>query len=106
MNPIFLVLTAYLFFNAQQGFSQRDLDENDPLFNSAYKKYETKDYRGAYLDYSTYLSRKPDDANATYNRGLCAYELLDYKDGITNFSKSISSGRRKADAFYSRGLCN
>ena len=99
----------YLFisiFTINSLIAQRDKDEVDPLFQSAFKKYEEKDYSGSYLEYSNYLAKKPKDGAAYYNRGLCAFELLDYKDGITNYTKSISLGRKKADAFYSRGLCN
>ena len=86
--------------------AQRDKEEIDPVFQSAYKKFEDKDYSGSYLEYSNYLVKKTKDGAAYYNRGLCAFELLDYKDGITNYTKSIALGRKKADVYYSRGLCN
>ena len=101
-----ILITIVLLFISSISFSQRDKDEVDPVFKSAFTKYENKEYSAAYLEYSNYLMKKPKDANALYNRGLCAYELKDYKDGITNFSKSIELGRKKADGYYSRGLCN
>ena len=103
-NNQILVITFFLF--CQLAFSQRDKDEKDPLFTSAYNKFEKGEYKDSYNEYTEYLAKKPNDNNALYNRGLCAYEMKDYKDGITNFSKSIYSGRKKHDAFYSRGLCN
>ena len=106
MKKSILYSLFFAFILANFLFAQRDKVEVDPLFASAFKKYEDKDYAGSYMDYSAYLLKKPSDGSAMYNRGLCAYELKDYKDGIINFSKSISFGRRKADVFYSRGLCN
>lgn len=95
MKKIVLIIVIAVVCSSNS-FAQRDKDEGgDPMFKSAFNKYETKDYSGAYLDYTSYLMKKPNDANATYNRGLCAYELQDYKDGITNFNKSIALGRKK-----------
>lgn len=78
------IFTIILFL-----FCQRDKDETDPVFALAFEKFEKGEYKDSYNEYTTYLTKKPNDNNALYNRGLCAYEMKDYKDGISNFSKSI-----------------
>lgn len=109
MNRIkgFVVLVAVFFSSvvfAQKG--RDDTDKTDPLFASAFKKYEEGNFQGAYADYTAYLTKFPNDENAMYNRGLCAYELEDYKDALFQHSKSIAAGRKKYDGYYSRGLAN
>ena len=85
-----------LFISCGSFFSQtKGSDKNDSLFISAYKKFNEKEYKCSYIDYSSYLVKYPGDAVATYNRGLCAYEMEDYKDGITNFNRSVKLGRRE-----------
>ena len=88
-----LVLLVAVFFTsvifAQKG--RDDTNKTDPIFASAFKKYEEKNFQGAYNDYTAYLAKFPKDENAMYNRGLCAYELEDYKDALVQHSKSIAA---------------
>ena len=65
---LFVFLSAALF-------SQRDKDESgsDPVFKSAFEKYEQKLYKESYEEYTIYLHKFPDHQAALYNRGLCSY---------------------------------
>ena len=58
MKTKFLIIIL-LALSVNTLFAQRDKDEGDPMFKSAYTKYENKDYTGAYLDYTTFLMKKP-----------------------------------------------
>jgi hypothetical protein len=109
MNKVKIVVAFVILFTNtvfSQGRDDKESDKTDPLFASAFKKYEEKNFQGAYLDYTAFLAKFPLDVNAMYNRGLCAYELLDYKDAVVQHSKSIAAGRKKYDGYYSRGLAN
>ncbi|MGZ3900848.1 MAG: tetratricopeptide repeat protein, partial [Bacteroidia bacterium] len=99
---LFLILIGNCYHSQTNSDSYLD----DPLFISAYDKYEKKLYHEAYEDYSTYLRKKPNDANALYNRGLCSYDETDYKSALRDFRSSTSFGRRKDDVYYMKGLCN
>ena len=63
MKKSFLFLLSLFVLNTSI-YSQRDREEIDPLFNSAFKKFEEKNYSGAYVDYSAYLVKKPTDGAA------------------------------------------
>jgi hypothetical protein len=75
MNKVKIVVAFVILFTNtvfSQGRDDKESDKTDPLFASAFKKYEEKNFQGAYLDYTAFLAKFPLDVNAMLT-GVCVH---------------------------------
>ena len=78
-------------------------------FNSAFRKQNKGDYRGAIADYNETIRLKPDYSLAYYNRALAKSSLNDNQGAIADYNRAIEinrnwGARSLADAYTGRGL--
>ena len=73
----------------------------ESYWNSAGKKFDSKDYQGALIDYQKAHNIKKDAALA-HNIGHCLKNLEDYKGAIYSFSEAIQLKPEYIDAYDGR----
>ena len=76
----------------------------EDYFNSAQKKDNLKDYKGAIADYTKVIELAPNNINSYYNRGTSKANLKDYKGAIADYTKAIELSPNFAAAYYNRGI--
>jgi uncharacterized caspase-like protein/Flp pilus assembly protein TadD len=71
--------------------------------SQAFKKYQNKDYKGAFEDYAKAIEINPNDEKIYLNRGLTKAILSDHKGAIEDYNKVITLKPDDVDAYNNRG---
>jgi tetratricopeptide (TPR) repeat protein len=74
----------------------------ETIFNIAFEKYESGDFKGAIENYTKCIAIEPNLAEAYHNRAMAKTSLKDFQGAILDHDKAISIDSTKADYFYNR----
>ena len=75
----------------------------DVQLESAKKKYNEKNFKGAKDDLTSVLNSNPKNKQALVLRGQARIALEDYYGGIGDFNFALESDSTLSDAYYYRG---
>jgi tetratricopeptide (TPR) repeat protein len=98
MKSQLLILLFPLFFST--AFAQ----SSNYYFESAFKKIESKDFRGAVSDYSKIINIDPKNVDAYEGRGKVKGLLGDYEGSLSDFSTAIKINPSSIGPFYNRAI--
>jgi tetratricopeptide (TPR) repeat protein len=76
----------------------------DVYFNRGLTYHAQEDYDRAVEDFSTVISREPNNAEAYFNRGLAYSGKEDYDAAIKEYDKAILLDLNSAQFYYQRGV--
>lgn len=73
-------------------------------FNLGVTKSQSKNFKGAIIDFTTAIELNSQFVEAYYNRGIAKFRLQDYKEALADFNKTIELKSDFADAYLNRGI--
>src|ERR1700757_1979977 len=97
MKHLFLILALVTSVSL---FSQ---PAAEMAFKKGIVKYNSKDYKGAIVDFTKAATLNPKHANAFYQRAKCKQMLEDYKGAAEDYGKAIKI-KPSAEAYTAKGI--
>ncbi len=76
----------------------------DDYFDSAFKKYDLGDFKGAIADYTKVIEIDVNNVSAYYNRGISRQNLGNHAGAIQDFARVIELKPNYAPAYNNRGV--
>lgn len=73
-------------------------------YNRGLMKQESKDFKGAYEDFTEAINKNPKNSKIYNNRGITKSKIHDYKEAIENYNKAIKLNPNESIYYYNRGL--
>lgn len=67
-------------------------------------KYLLEDYRGAIVDFDSYISYNNQETSVYILRGICNFNLNSFSNSINDFTKAIELDSQSKTSFYYRGI--
>ena len=85
-------------------YSQKPQPADEIAFKKGIVKYNSKDYKGAIVDFSKAATLNPKMVGAFFHRAKCKQFLEDYKGAVEDYTKVIKLKATYAEAYTARGI--
>ncbi|MGY3052388.1 tetratricopeptide (TPR) repeat protein [Pedobacter sp. UYEF25] len=69
-------------------------------FDMGHKKFSSKNYKGAIIDYTRAIKLNPNGSGAYYERGLSNFNLSSYENAVSDFTKFLKIRPNNAEGYY------
>ncbi|MGZ3903919.1 MAG: tetratricopeptide repeat protein [Bacteroidia bacterium] len=98
------LLVVLAFVTNLSLFSQQ-IPPAEMAFKKGVVKYNSKDYKGAIVDFSKAAQLNPKHVGALFQRAKCKQMMDDYKGAVEDYTKVIKVKASYAEAYTARGIC-